>query len=637
MDTICSECGTPFNNRSHRLVKESCGHEKCRQCLLDAENGCPQCPPEVVEYVLAEHNPDLETPPSQTTTSHTQLEAVEVIHREENINIYWGEEEHSEEPSQIEPVEAVVPADESSGEEEVRVEDILEESDHVTVIYEVIDPKAIFTQRESPDVTTKTVDRKRAAPKTKRSKPEKPETDKKVNRLGKILANRLINGSDSTTSNAGKVHSYTEDDPPLHIHKMNHSDKFQCGLCDKIIRRNQLNYHIYCDPSIPKPFVCEVCQKAYRTADHYRYHVATHEPNGALDCPSCDKTFQNKVTLATHVRQNHSGLAPAYTCDVCNKPFFAAAKYKQHMQMHTDELPFKCLHCPRRFRLKENMSKHVNITHSDARPFYCSGCDVGFKRNGAFKMHMRRIHPDGALPKAVAHCKVCGAGFSHITLLKRHEVTHQGRVIEYHCRLCKVICSRKDNLIRHVRVMHFNGDASIVPQLMEHFTLVERKNVAAEISADGEEEEVSEEIIEEVVVMDSRSRHHHRMVEEITEEVEIEEVLQPRQSSVILYARAQEAMEPQEKAKKVVRRPVVEPKLQTRSIKIQEEGDAGDFVNISSEKMEIYRKILMPSREVNDVDPDGIGKRDAEDASSKAHQRKRIKRDSTGRGTSMDC
>lgn len=39
----CPLCGIKANETSHRLIKEYCGHTKCRQCLLKEINGCSMC------------------------------------------------------------------------------------------------------------------------------------------------------------------------------------------------------------------------------------------------------------------------------------------------------------------------------------------------------------------------------------------------------------------------------------------------------------------------------------------------------------------------------------------------------------------------------------------------------------------
>lgn len=39
----CPLCGIQANYTTHRLIKEYCGHSKCRECLVVELNGCSLC------------------------------------------------------------------------------------------------------------------------------------------------------------------------------------------------------------------------------------------------------------------------------------------------------------------------------------------------------------------------------------------------------------------------------------------------------------------------------------------------------------------------------------------------------------------------------------------------------------------
>ena len=43
MGKECPNCGKLTNTSHTRLIKDSCGHTKCRLCLLHEENGCKSC------------------------------------------------------------------------------------------------------------------------------------------------------------------------------------------------------------------------------------------------------------------------------------------------------------------------------------------------------------------------------------------------------------------------------------------------------------------------------------------------------------------------------------------------------------------------------------------------------------------
>jgi hypothetical protein len=44
----CPLCGQPTFKARTRLIKDACGHTKCRLCLMQEENGCSICKGEEV-------------------------------------------------------------------------------------------------------------------------------------------------------------------------------------------------------------------------------------------------------------------------------------------------------------------------------------------------------------------------------------------------------------------------------------------------------------------------------------------------------------------------------------------------------------------------------------------------------------
>lgn len=659
MDSSCDECGTPFNATSHRLVKESCGHEKCRQCLLAADNGCPQCtPPHYTDDVHHQQQQEDEL----ATQVTTDLGSGELIHPSD---MYWESNESADDVKGVLIQGAVDECQQNYDENDSEDNADVINSQHLphdskvglikSVIYEgeceetevyltpsMYRTSGIVVSTDNfgpPEDIIETLSQSPPPP----PPPSLPTiTTRKKTRPAKALAlkhPRNVKTEEPGTSRR-KI-NYTEDNFPAHIVNKGTAPNdgagyYECSICNKPVNRNQIPYHIYCDPTIPRPFVCELCPKTLRTADHYRYHMTTHAPQTSFDCSDCGRTFRNKVTLAAHVRQTHSGLQPSLHCETCGKAFFSAAKYEQHRLIHTDVMPFGCLHCPRRFRLKENMLKHVTLTHTDVKAFACTFCDMRFKRSGALKIHLQRIHPGGQGAPMVAVCKVCGQGFSHFTLLKRHEKQHERNIVEYRCKLCSVVCSRKDNVIRHIRVMHYEGDAKVMPQDTEDYTVIQRPNLTGnavwvkgdpddelvESEVDGEEDEEGEEVVEEgnneSEVEEGPSERELQLVEEkgVTEE--------RKSSSVIIYVGASSSGKArvQEKPQRVVTgRPVTT---------IRGRSEMDDFSNMSSDKMEIYRKILMPSKDVYGVEEQEVIEETEETGVvARGHQRKRVKRKSS--------
>jgi len=56
--------------------------------------------------------------------------------------------------------------------------------------------------------------------------------------------------------------------------------------------------------------------------------------------------------------------------------------------MHTDERPYPCHLCEKRFKDTYTLQCHVRI-HTGENPYVCEVCGKGFKQKGAFNTHVR--------------------------------------------------------------------------------------------------------------------------------------------------------------------------------------------------------------------------------------------------------
>ncbi|XP_040893764.1 zinc finger and SCAN domain-containing protein 31-like isoform X2 [Toxotes jaculatrix] len=149
--------------------------------------------------------------------------------------------------------------------------------------------------------------------------------------------------------------------------------------------------------------------KSTSSADHKK-PLSQERP---FSCTVCDKRFGCKGNLHAHMR-SHTGEKP-FTCTVCNKSFSAKVNLKTHMRSHTGEKPFSCSVCNKSFSQKKTLVIHLR-SHTGERPFSCSFCGKRFSEKGTLKRHIR-VHT-GEKPYS---CSACGRNFSLLSHVKSHK------------------------------------------------------------------------------------------------------------------------------------------------------------------------------------------------------------------------
>ena len=129
-----------------------------------------------------------------------------------------------------------------------------------------------------------------------------------------------------------------------------------------------------------KPFICHVCQKAFRQSDDLNTYMRIHTGDKPYKCLLCDKSFRKSCTLQSHKRCKHN--------NICEKKFTKKSTLKDHIQRHEGVKPYVCDDCPKCFCTAFELRKH-QLVHSDFKGFCCGLCGKDFKRPAAVKRHFR--------------------------------------------------------------------------------------------------------------------------------------------------------------------------------------------------------------------------------------------------------
>jgi hypothetical protein len=94
--------------------------------------------------------------------------------------------------------------------------------------------------------------------------------------------------------------------------------------------------------SIPKPYQCVSCLKSYQHNNSLMRHIRITHEKIRHQCSHCPMEFTQKSSLLEHIRCIHKDIAKLATfyCEACNnKPFFSKKTLRQHMKVHSSDVP----------------------------------------------------------------------------------------------------------------------------------------------------------------------------------------------------------------------------------------------------------------------------------------------------------
>lgn len=252
----------------------------------------------------------------------------------------------------------------------------------------------------------------------------------------------------------------------------NGAKPYVCQLCGKAYsHRSTLQQHRRLHTG-ERPYRCPFCDKAYTWSSDHRKHIRTHTGEKPYECPDCGRAFVRSSDLRKHQRNMHSNDKPfpcaqcgltfnrplsllrhqrthlgakPFRCSSCGREFSVASRMVEHQRVHSGERPFPCSTCGKCFTKSSNLQEHQTL-HTGQRPFKCADCGVAFAQPSRLLRH-QRIHT-GERP---FHCAECGQAFARSSTLKRHQQIHSGDK-DFLCAECGRAFHIASELAQHIRM-----------------------------------------------------------------------------------------------------------------------------------------------------------------------------------------
>uniref|UniRef100_A0A1A8FWY4 Zinc finger protein 473 n=1 Tax=Nothobranchius korthausae TaxID=1143690 RepID=A0A1A8FWY4_9TELE len=272
-----------------------------------------------------------------------------------------------------------------------------------------------------------------------------------------------------------------------------------CPICSRILPctadiAKHLRSH-----SEERPFICVTCEKGFKYKDTLKKHQIIHGHEGikeeqcktvdqilaeaeAQNCGDADELDKKESGAALPVQKNSSPVLKTKklhkVCPVCSRAFDSVKTLNRHLQCHTEDRPYHCIHCKKRFKhmhgLKRHQiyaicykkttrffwrkesragSSHGEVSSADAQqgplkiPVWCSNCGKHFEYPSALKEHQENVCKVEL--RDVMKCDDCGKEFKSMTMLKVHQRIHD----PLYCKECGKILANEAAFERH-KLMH---------------------------------------------------------------------------------------------------------------------------------------------------------------------------------------
>lgn len=292
MEKICPQCKKVVSGAESRLIQDTCGHVKCRKCLLSDSTQCPSCSgnfPDHSDLILPEH---IESIPGDPV--HYKC-----------LNCERGFEEKSFSKYHIKCTAANEP------------HLLCEYCDRKFDSHSHLKYHKLSHQNLNPFMCQNC--NKGFKNKGKLNRHMQIHSERKKNWVCRECS-RAFMSSDSFRRHL-KIHigfkefqcnacdkKFTER-YDLQKHQITHSDNknFTCDICNRLFKRKyDLTLHMKGHQPVPlRNFHCSLCDKVFYSLHNMKRHKRLHQNHKTFKCNDCKKYFTRKGNLERHVKSIH--------------------------------------------------------------------------------------------------------------------------------------------------------------------------------------------------------------------------------------------------------------------------------------------------------------------------------------------
>ena len=146
----------------------------------------------------------------------------------------------------------------------------------------------------------------------------------------------------------------------------------ECCFCDLKFETKKAHVEHYqekhCQDGMRK-ITCTKCLKCFDTVKSLKHHFkSVHLDMKGFKCDHCGRKFRDRFSLNFHEQIHGNKLAPGVSnlCSMCGNVFVDEKSLKRHVGIvHSNKKSIKCIQCPKRFRDKYGLIRHLNKKHGE--------------------------------------------------------------------------------------------------------------------------------------------------------------------------------------------------------------------------------------------------------------------------------
>ncbi|XP_041783417.1 zinc finger protein 668-like isoform X1 [Anopheles merus] len=218
----------------------------------------------------------------------------------------------------------------------------------------------------------------------------------------------------------------------LNHHLLSHTKerRFACTYCPGAFSRSSLlKVHVEAVHLKKTAKSCELCDRSFTHKSSYTIHMntffyipfckrAAHNIGEWYECKLCDLKFRHPGSLRDHNNRKHN-VASNCECTICGMMFEDSYGLKKHGRVHSNEQPFACRYCPKRFK-SPNAHRSHELIHQGV-VFTCEYCTKTYRYKSLLNMHVKKEHKKQVAESETKNVEI------HLGRKEREETTQAGK------------------------------------------------------------------------------------------------------------------------------------------------------------------------------------------------------------------